>query len=514
MNQAPDVLVVGLGPVGATASALLANAGLSVTAIDRDGDVYALPRAVATDDDALRVWQTIPGLAEEISADLIRDPGVVYTTSCDRIIAEVEPSMRRSPAGHPSLALFHQPTLEKAVRRAAERCGAELVTGMELIDWSQGADGVLAEVRDVESGRESRVHAKWMVGADGASSGIRKALGGGFSGATFEEPWVVLDAKVDPASEPDRELCEFHCNPERPTVTMPMPGGRRRWEFMFLDGDSKEEMLSETRIEEMVADSGGARPTEVERALVYTFHARLADHWGEGRVFIMGDAAHLTPPFAGQGMNTGVRDAGNLWWKIAAVEREAADETLLESYQQEREPHAKAMIALAVRLGGIVQTPKRSVARVRDAFLRGFQFIPGIEAWTRRMGWKPASVIVKGFLKSGRRFPGSTEGRLMPSPVVQSAGGEMPLDDLIGPRFAVISERPNSLERIDPEIRTLVERFGVIEVSVGEGAGSSNGGSGENEALSVEDPSGELRKWLGGGTVLVRPDRFVYGLWR
>jgi len=512
MNPTPDVLVVGLGPVGATAAALFSNAGLSVTAIDRDGDVYALPRAVATDDDALRVWQTIPGLVDEISKNLIRNPGVQYTSSGGRMIAEVEPALRKSPSGHPSLALFHQPTLERSIRAAAERCGAELVTGVELTGWSQSADGVLAEVRDVESGRESEIRARWLIGADGASSAIRKALGGGFSGATFEEPWVVLDAKVDPASEPDRELCEFHCNPERPTVTMPMPGGRRRWEFMFLDGDSEDEMLSEQRIEQMVADSGGARPTEVERALVYTFHARLADHWGEGRVFIMGDAAHLTPPFAGQGMNTGVRDAGNLWWKIAAVEREAASPALLDTYQQEREPHAKAMIALAVRLGGIVQTPKRSVARVRDAFLRAFQTLPGVRTWTRRMGWKPASVIGKGFLKRRRRLPGSAEGTLMPSPVVQSTDGEMPLDDLIGPRFAVISRQPDGLGRIGPEAREIATGFGVVEVTVGEMAHGST--DGEVQRVGIVDASGALDDWLRGRTALVRPDRYLYGTWR
>lgn len=512
MNQAPDVLVVGLGPVGATAAALFANAGLSVSAIDRDGDVYALPRAVATDDDALRVWQTIPGLSEEISKDLIRDPGVVYTSKGGRVIAEVEPSLRHSPSGHPSLALFHQPTLEKTIRTAAERCGAELTTGVEMTSWEQSADGVTVQVRDVDSGETSEIRAKWMIGADGASSAIRKALGGNFSGATFEEPWVVLDAKVDEATEPGAQRCEFHCNPERPTVTMPMPGGRRRWEFMFLPGDSEEEMLSEARIDEMVAGAGGARPAEVERALVYTFHARLADDWGKGRVYIMGDAAHLTPPFAGQGMNTGVRDAGNLWWKIAAIERRAAGPGILETYQAEREPHAKAMIGLAVRLGGIVQTPKRSVARLRDGFLRTFQALPGMKAWTRRMGWKPANVIGKGFLDGGRRLPRSAKGLMAPSPEVITANGPVALDDLIGPRFAVISENANPLERIDPEIRDLAERFGVVEVSIGNSAGERVG-AGEIHTVSVEDPSGELREWLGGSTALVRPDRYVYGTW-
>ena len=304
-----DVIVVGYGPVGATVSALLGNAGLSVLAIDRDPEPYILPRAVATDDDALRVWQTVPGLAASLTANMINSPRVKDTSFERADLMSADPSLATTPSGHPALTLFHQPSLETVIRAAAEATGTvEARRGVELTDFEQDGDGVTATLRDPD-GAESHVRAGWLLGCDGASSTVRGLLGANFDGSTFAQPWVVADVILE---EPDEAspLIEFICDPQRPAVTMPMPGGRRRWEFILKPDETEDELLDPARLSGLIDWAGNPGPYEIERAVVYTFHARISDSWGNGRVFLLGDAAHLTPPFAGQGMTSGIRDAG------------------------------------------------------------------------------------------------------------------------------------------------------------------------------------------------------------
>ncbi len=359
-----DVVVAGFGPVGATVTALLANAGLSVLAVDRDLEPYPLPRAVATDDDAIRVWQTIDGLDRRLTEEMICEPAVSYTTTGGREFARVT-ELARGASGHPGLALFYQPGLEGEIGRTATASEkVELRRGVEMTGFEEQGDGVEVTISELGSGAEQTITAGWMLGCDGASSSIRRAIGADFGGSTFEQQWIVTDLKLE-VPESGEPTIVFNCDPRRPTVTMPMPGQRRRWEFMLFPGESEEGMLDPERLAGLLAAAGQDPRYSTERAVVYTFHARVASDWGRGRVYLLGDAAHVTPPFAGQGMNAGVRDAGNIWWKIAAVERGAASESILETYEDERRHHTQELIDLAVRLGAVVQTVKPSVAAAR-----------------------------------------------------------------------------------------------------------------------------------------------------
>jgi 3-(3-hydroxy-phenyl)propionate hydroxylase len=505
-----DVVVAGFGPVGATVTALLANAGLSVLAVDRDLEPYPLPRAVATDDDAIRVWQTIGGLDERLVSKMIREPQVSYRTIGGREFARVL-ELARSPSGHPGLAIFYQPWLEREIGKTAVAYGnAELRRGVELVGFEEGAGTVDVTLRDLASGSEEAVTAGWLLGCDGASSSIRRAIGAEFGGSTFEQLWIVTDLKLDTAEEEEKPCFVFNCDPQRPTVTMPMPGQRRRWEFMLFPGETGEEMLEPGRLAGLLADAGQDPGYETERAVVYTFHARVASDWGRGRVYLLGDSAHVTPPFAGQGMNAGVRDAGNIWWKIAAVERGAASEAILETYEAERRRHTQELIDMAVRLGSVVQTVKPGVAAARDRFFGLVGAIPTTRRWIESGRFKPDPRIRGGLL--GRRArPFGIIGRQVPQPVVTGPDGEqVRLDDFIGPRFALISSGPDPWAGVPDAVRGLATGFGVVVLRI-------DGGPCGDDEVPVEDPSGELAAFLRRGRatkLLVRPDRFVYGAWR
>ena len=496
-----DVLVVGCGPVGATAAALLANAGLSILAVDRDPVHYPLPRAVATDDDALRIWQTVPGLEERILSGTISSPLVKYTGIGRKPFMVGDSQLAATPSGQPMLLLFHQPTLELELRSTLGQMDqAEVRLATELKSYTQDSDGVTATLEGPDG--EYTVRAGWLLGCDGASSRVREAMGVGFAGKTSVHKWVVADVFTD--EHPGRPEVEFYCDPTRPTVTMPMPGGRRRWEFMLMPGDDEDTIASPESIAKLVAADGWDLPYEVERAVVYTFHARIAERWRDGRAFLLGDSAHVTPPFIGQGLNSGVRDAGNIWWKIAAVENGAVGPEVLDTYEVERRDHVKAMVDMAMRLGGVIQTTSPRVARFRDAFLSRLLSLPGLKGYTERIGWKPASVIPRGWLQNGKRRIGSPVGLQIPAFELVNRGGERSsLDAALGTKWAVITDGKDPWELIDEAARQMLEQAGVEEIRLGSG---------------WQDPDGSLTKWLKkkakGGAVVIRPDRFVQGIWR
>jgi len=504
-----DVVVAGFGPVGATVTALLANAGLSVLAVDRDLQPYPLPRAAATDDDAIRVWQTIDGLDRRLTGEMICEPQVSYRTAGGREFARVL-ELAKTASGHPGLAIFYQPGLEDEIgRTAVEPESAELRRGVEMTGFVEREDGVEVSVRNLASDEAQVVTAGWLLGCDGASSSVRRAIGADFGGSTFEQQWIVTDLKLD-VPEQSEPMFVFNCDPGRPSVTMPLPGDRRRWEFMLFPGEREEEMLKPERLAGLLAEAGQDPRYSTERAVVYTFHARVATDWGRGRVYLLGDAAHVTPPFAGQGMNSGVRDAGNIWWKIAAVERGAASGAILETYEDERRQHTQQLIDLAVRLGAVVQTVKPTVAAARDRFFGLVGAIPPTRRWIENGKFKPDPRIRQGLL--GRRVrPFGIVGRQVPQPVVTGPGGEqVRLDDLIGPRFALLAAGPDPWAGVPAGIRGLADGFGVVVLRI-------DGGPAEGGEVPIEDPSGELAAFLRRGRAtkaLIRPDRFAYGAWR
>jgi 3-(3-hydroxy-phenyl)propionate hydroxylase len=347
----PDVAIVGFGPVGAALAALLARAGRDVVVFDRDTDVYPLPRAAHLDHEIMRILQAV-GCADECAPGMRTNQGMDFLDADRELLLRFQtPGM--GPSGWPSSLLFHQPSFDRALRVAAVDAGARVQLGhsVEHLD---------------------ALDARFVIGCDGARSTVRREIGVELDDLAFEEPWLVVDTLVDDptlAPElPDRAL--QICDPARPHTLVPMPSPRFRFEFMLLPGEAATEMQRPERVKELIASWVDPGRLAVERAAVYTFHGLIARQWRRGSVLLAGDAAHQMPPFLGQGMCSGLRDAINLAWKLDLVLAGRAPDGLLSTYQTEREPHVRQIVEAAVSFGRMICTLDAEEAAARNAMLR------------------------------------------------------------------------------------------------------------------------------------------------
>ncbi len=462
-DEAVDLLVVGFGPVGATMTGLAARHGLSVTAVDREVGLYPLPRAAHCDHEVLRILQGL-GCADEIVAAMQLNEGMDFLTASREVMLRFRaPGL--APTGWPASVLFHQPGFEGALRRAVLAGTADVRLGVGVAAIEQDAETVVATLDNGE-----RIRARFAVGCDGARSLVRGAIGTAMHDLEFEEPWLVVDLFLhEPiAGLPDRPLQV--CDPARPHTLVPMPWPRFRFEFMLLPGDDSAAIQRPARVRELVAAWIDPALVEVERAAVYTFHGLIAQQWRAGRIFVAGDAAHQMPPFLGQGMCSGMRDAANLTWKLAEVQHQHAPDALLDTYQLEREPHVRAIVDLAVGFGRIICTTDPQIAAARDAQM--------LAAQNEKTGAPQGTPALNGGDAIG---PGG--GSLSSQPWINGRR----LDDLVGPRFTVITRVP--LATNDPDRNWWSRRAAILDAQT----------------------FPELQPILNGtDAVVIRPDRYIY----
>jgi 3-(3-hydroxy-phenyl)propionate hydroxylase len=425
-----DVLICGLGPVGQLLALLLDDLGTSVIAIDKASEPYDLPRAAVIDDEVLRIFQAA-GVDEEVMQVAQSAPAVSFIDAGGRTTKFFR--FEGGDLGHPQLVSIHQPSFERVMVSALERRGVDLRWRCRLDSLDRCADHVTAWVRPAAGGRATELRARFLVGCDGARSAVRSRLGIDFGGSTFAQRWLVVDGLVDrPLAKAPHP--HFVGDPARPTVCLPMSPGRHRWEWMIHPGEDASPFLDPARVRELMRPWVTDERIEIERAVVYTFHARQAERWRAGRVLLAGDAAHVMPPFAGQGFSSGARDAGNLAWKLDAV-LHGAPQRLLDSYELERRDHVTKMQTLALRIGAIVQTRRPAAARFRDAAISGLER-GGVLDWLQSRA-KPAPTAANGaFATPPHRFPFMrTVGSLFSQPVL----GGMRLDDRLGTGWAAVS---------------------------------------------------------------------------
>ncbi len=325
-----DVAVIGLGPVGATLANLLAIDGLSVIAFDREAEPYALPRAVHFDDEVMRVFQTV-GLAEAILPFTHVSPGMHFLDADGRLFLDWSRPREIGANGWNVSYRFHQPDLERILRaRVAAHASIDTRLRSDVYSVEARGDGAEIAFEMLDTGRLETVRAKYVVGCDGARSLIRRLIGSEMEDLGFHERWLVVDALL---KRPKPELGDYSvqfCDARRPATYVRGVGNRRRWEISLMPGDDARTICDPGNVWKLLSRWLSPDEAELERAVCYAFHSVIAATWRAGRLLIAGDAAHQTPPFLGQGMCAGIRDAANLAWKLGRVVRGEAGEDLLE----------------------------------------------------------------------------------------------------------------------------------------------------------------------------------------
>ncbi len=433
-----DVLIVGAGPTGLTLANILGRGGVQVLVVEKHESTVRAPRAVSIDDESLRTMQSI-GLVEEVLRNAAADYGSHYYGADGRCFAKVEPTTREY--GYPRRSAFTQPELEKTLLCGAGRYrNVRVLFQHEVNSIEEGSRDVVVRAKSCED-TVVVIRAAYVVGCDGARSICRKHIGSVFTGSSYPQRWLIVDLA---------NTCEFLrqtrvlCDPRRPLITLPGPNGIRRYEFMLHGNEDETVVVREDFVRSLLASNGPDQSCSIVRAEVYTFHALIADKWSRDRIYLAGDAVHLSPPFAGQGLNSGLRDAHNLGWKLAAVVRGEFSEALLATYFQEREPHARALIQLAVQMGKIMMPRSQGTAFLYQTLLRSTQLIPQLNSYIAQMKYKPKPFYQKGFL-AAETARNQWAGRMLPQPLVETKDKHiLKLDECLEDRCQLVVVGPNA----------------------------------------------------------------------
>jgi 2-polyprenyl-6-methoxyphenol hydroxylase-like FAD-dependent oxidoreductase len=491
-----DVAIVGYGPVGQALAALLGSLGHDVVVIERYGEIYPLPRAVRLDGEVMLLLQHL-GVIDEVAHELVAGDRYVWYGADGEVILDI-PTTQPHPTGWAMSYMFHQPTLEAALCARAERehtvtvergwtvDGLEQIANGDDVD----VDVVLSMHRTDDPAERRQVRTRYVVGCDGANSDVRELAGITRTDLGFEEPWIVIDARPNDMAEfAHLPIASQQCDPRRPTTAVQNGANLRRWEFMLLPGETPADFDDPARVWELLAGHMSHEQGEIVRYAVYTFRSLVADTQRAGHVLIAGDAAHLMPPFMGEGMCSGMRDAANLAWKLDLVLRYRSPDTLLDTYTTERAPQNRAAIEMSVAMGQISCVLDPAAAAARDVALRSGELPPppplprlgpGAHLGTEGEGVSrlAGGLAVQGTIsqvRHGDTYTGRT-------------------GDVLGPGFVLVIDGP-----LPDGVAARAAEFDVRLAALGD---------------TVTDVDGELTGWLrgaGAAAVLVRPDGYVFG---
>lgn len=500
-----QVLIIGAGPTGLTLANLLGQANVDTLIIDRKPGTVTEPRAVSIDDESLRTMQAI-GLDAAVLRDVVPGYGVHYFTRAGgRCFGKVEPTGK--VYGFPKRNAFRQPLFESTLRAGLERfTSLQARFNHELLEFTQDAHGVRALIRDAD-GQLIDVKAHYLVACDGGRSPVRKQLGIEMVGSSFSSRWLVVDTDQD--NDPFWQT-RVYCDARRPVVEVPGPHCTRRFEFLVKPGETDAQVLSPANLQAWLRPFKGDTPVSVVRKTVYTFHARVAARWQVDRVFLAGDAAHLTPPYAGQGMNSGVRDAHNLGWKLIGVLKGQIAASALLSYESERREHAWALIKLALNLGVVMAPATVLRARLISAAFAVIGLVPPLRDYFLQMRFKPKPRFTKGLVLPEGKVGKLACGQMFPQPMLTDALGHAHLlDATIGAGFALIQYGNPARQRLDELHHGLWDHLDAKRILIlpahFQALPSIPG------CTVLQDREDALKDLLGDTDkfVLLRPDRYV-----
>ena len=493
-----DVVIVGAGPVGLALGRMLGLRGHQVLILERWPEPYPLPRAVHFDDEIGRVLQSMD-LTDEVQAISEAVPDFYeWRNAAGEALVRIDWS-GTGPCGWPTASFFSQPQLEKVLADAVEAMdNVTLMRGAEVVGIEERADHVHVTFTSRVL-KQRFVDARFVVGCDGANSFVRERMGTTMQDEGFFFDWLIVDTIPNDDLEWSPQNWQL-CDPKRPTTVVSGGPGRRRWEFMRLPGETRAEMNTPEKAWELL-ESWGRTPvnTDLERHALYTFAARWADRWNTGRLAVAGDAAHQMPPFAGQGMCSGLRDAANLGWKLDRVLRGDSDLALLDTYTTERKVHLQHAISMSVELGRVI-----CVLDVEQAAERDARMIAG--------GADPQQVLpvaVQPALGDGVISTTDTDdgvalrGTLAPQFPVSREGRTALLDEATGYGTVLLLRSGTPAAALEPTRHRILADAGLTVLTVG-----------ADDAADLGDPTGAWAGWFDThavAAVLIRPDHYIFG---